>query len=380
MIYILIPDSLTRKGFDICSIVIKKFNKYKILAGYKIPYFNSELFARILYRNTAVLLRDSYCYFESDLRNISNTYNESKIVFIPTEEVYVELFLKFVKKNGDLNFIYQLPRLDIYDEVRDKKRLNLLCLKNSISAPLCYNIDNIQHLSQEKYPLLLKPCVGSGSRGLIRLYKKEDLTLDIIRELGTETYHIQELIDNGKDVKGAFFLYSNGHFVNAYTHERIRTSPKEGGVTVLSKYSHNQKLIDEGKALLDKIKWNGLIMLEFLYDIKSKRYKIIEANPRLWGSIMLSEYSNTCLLSNYINLCVGKNAVLKEEPNKVIFIRWFFPVDFLGYIRERGRIKDFWKFNDTCFINWTYANKFSSILFNACALFNPHNLMRFFRK
>ena len=41
---------------------------------------------------------------------------------------------------------------------------------------------------------------------------------------------------------------------------------------------------------LNVSKWNGLIMLEYLYDSKASVYKLIEANPRIWGSIMLGLY------------------------------------------------------------------------------------------
>jgi predicted ATP-grasp superfamily ATP-dependent carboligase len=380
MTYLLIPDSLTRKGFDICSILIDRFKEFKFLIGYKRPRVSSKLYTQVLYHRKAVLLRDNYYEFERDLIKISSDVGGDKIIFIPTEEIYVELFLRFVKSNGNRNFIYQLPDLDLYNLIRNKRELNLLCNKNGVGSPKCYDVDDLANLTDKDFPLLLKPCIGSGSRGLIRLYKRNDLTPTVYQQMEGESYHIQELIENGKDVKGAFFLYFNGKFVNAYTHERIRTSPKEGGVTVLSKYSYNQDIIRTGKSLLDRVKWNGLIMLEFLYDKKTNTYKIIEANPRLWGSIMLSEYSNTNLLTDYVNLCAGNHTSYSDAPSKDLFIRWFFPVDLLGYVRERGQIDGFWTFKDTCYINWSYANKFSSIIFNFCALFNPHNLMRFFRK
>ena len=179
---------------------------------------------------------------------------------------------------------------------------------------------------------------------------------------------------------GAFFLYSKeGRCVGAYSHQRIRTSPPGGGVTVLSKMTYNKDVIEEGKRILEAIGWRGLIMLEFLYDNKTNTYKVIEANPRVWGSVMLSEYGGGFLLTNYVRLCMNeKPKTAQIDTNK--YIRWLFPVDILNYIKSLGRIPDFWNFESTCFINWSYSKKWTSIKFNFFNLFSIRNLKRFLRR
>ena len=118
-------------------------------------------------------------------------------------------------------------------------------------------------------------------------------------------------------------------------------------------------------------------MLEYIYDDRSDEYKLIEANPRIWGSIMLSEYSGANLLSNYIRICLGQpieKPMMKEEA----YIRWFFPVDLLNWIKKKGRIKNFWNFKNTCVINWTYARKDRALMFILMSVFNMHNLKNLF--
>jgi hypothetical protein len=141
----------------------------------------------------------------------------------------------------------------------------------------------------------------------------------------------------------------------------------------------NNAVLEEGKKLLDKIHWNGLVMLEFIYDAKSDKYKVIEANPRLWGSVMLSEYSGANLLSNYVRLCVGEQLV-HDDIRENAKIRWFFPVDLLSYVSEGFSVKGFWDFKDTCFINWTYAGKGAATIYNVVSLFDVHKIKRFFRR
>ena len=322
---------------------------------------------------------DSESVFIEDLKAVSEKYYEDKIVFLPMEEKTVAFFYSFLNSYGPRNFVFLLPEEQVFTTLRNKGELNQYCANNGLSAPEFFSVPQLDNLPTEKYPILLKPCVGSGSEGQYRLYKPEDYTPEIKEMVNSKPYLAQELIGNGHDVKGAFYLYDKNGYVDAYTHERIRTSPPTGGVTVLSRLTHDQDVIEEGKKILDTIGWQGLIMLEFLYDQKTGKYKVIEANPRVWGSIMLSEYGGSRLLTNYIRSCIGVS-LTSERKEGNCFIRWFFPVDLLNYLKSLGRIKDFWNFKDTCFINWSYAPKTSAILFNFHNLFQLKNLKRFLRK
>jgi predicted ATP-grasp superfamily ATP-dependent carboligase len=377
---ILISDIFHRKVFDVISIIHSKFPENKLILG--LPSIDKLSFikASILYKgNIEYLNTRSIDEFYKCLNNISNKYFKDKIIFIPVEEETTLFFLRFISIYGNLNFSYLLPELTVFETVRNKFDLNKYCIEYGINSPHMFHVYELKSLPECDYPILLKPCIGSGSKGLIRLLSSVDLTEDIYKQVQNKEYLAQELIPNGKEVKGAFFLCREGEIIGAYCHERIRTSPPNGGVTILSKITTNEQIISEGSKLLKSLKWEGLIMLEFLYDPKSDCYKIIEANPRLWGSIMLSEYSGANLLENYILICMGKE-IKKEIIKENVYIRWLFPADVLNYLKSGFRIKDFWKMKDTCFINWTYAPKISAIFYNVISIFNFRNISRYFRK
>lgn len=380
MIRLLVPDAETRKAFDIISILKDVFPDYPVIAGDVEGTRRSSRHLYRLFNSDVEILRVSKdSVFVSDLIVISEKYFEDRIVFIPIEEHSVAFFYSFLMGYGKKNFAFLLPNEDVFYTLRDKGSFNEYCCNNKLSAPAYYQIGELLNLEQDKFPILLKPCVGSGSEGQIRLYKPQDLSTEILSEINKKPYLAQEFIGNGHDVHGAFYLYDEDGFVDAYTHERIRTSPPTGGVTVLSKLSHNQTVIDEGRKILDLIGWKGLVMLEFLYDEKSGKYKVIEANPRVWGSIMLSEFGGSHLLTNYVRRCIGEHSIADYREGDS-YIRWFFPVDVLNYVRSAGHIKDFWNFKNTCFINWSYARPGSAMRFNLWNMFRLKNLKRFMRK
>lgn len=377
MNYILVSDTKYRKAFDITNILSQEFPQNPILLGVESVSFFKKLHYRLSYGNKKVVLLRSYDkeLFETDLDNLCKEYNNDTITYIPVEEETTDYFCSYIEKRKNNVLRFLLPDSGLYKKFRNKGDLNEYCLKNGISAPKRFDIPEF---ADDAYPIILKPKIGSGSSGIIRLEKKEDYTDEVRKTITREEYLAQELIPNGKEVHGAFYLCKDGKVMGAYTHKRIRTMPEEGGVTVCSKIGDNHKLVEEGRKLLETAKWNGLVMLEFLYDPKTDSYKIIEANPRLWGSIMLSEYSEANLLKNYVNICLGKPvepSVIKEST----YIRWPI-IDFVGYIRKFGKIPGFWHKKETCFINWTYARKDRAIIFILTSIFNFSNIKKLFKK
>lgn len=375
MIYILVTDIQYRKTFDVLSIIKKVFPNEKLIFAST----NGRTFAHLCYGlGNVEKLRtgDGYGIFSNDFGLLLKKYSADRLIYIPVEEQTTDYVIDYVRNNGKGPLFYLLPSASLYKTFRNKKLLSEYCLKECFPAPREFYFSDLPNV---EYPVLLKPEIGSGSHGQYRLYKKEDYTQDIQTALNREPYLVQELLPNGKDVQGAFYLCHAGKVIGAYTHKRIRTSPEEGGVTVLSRKDDNPRLIQQGKELLEHAGWEGLIMLEYIYDERCDQYKLIEANPRLWGSIMLSEYCGANLLSNYIRLCLGlpvNTTGIREEA----YIRWLFPMDIVNWFKKKGKVKDFWNFQNTCFINWTYARKDRALFFLMFSVFNMDNIRKLLKR
>lgn len=373
MTYILITDVQYRKEFDNVSIIKKLFPNEHLLLGTT----KGSLFCKLVYGCCSVEKlrteegKESFFY---DFKNLLEKYSQDRIIYVPGEEQTTDYVVDYIEQFGQGNIVGLLPPASLYKLFRNKRTLNHYCIENGFPAPKEYKVEDLPNVG---YPVLLKPEIGSGSHGQYRLYKEEDYTEEIKTVLCKEPYLIQELLPNGKEVQGGFFLCHDGKVIGAYTHKRIRTSPEEGGVTVLSCLNDNPQLINQGIQLLEHAGWEGLVMLEYIYDGRSGEYKLIEANPRIWGSIMLSEYSGANLLSNYIRVCL-EQPIEKPQMKEEAYIRWFFPVDLLNWIKKKGKIKDFWNFKNTCVINWTYARKDRALMFILMSVFNIHNLKKLF--
>lgn len=375
MRHLLISDSQHRKDFDIISIIKDAFPKEHLVIGTTA----GQLFCKLCYGSCDVVrwrTEGTQEEFDEDLDAILKKYEGNELVYLPMEEFTTDFFIEYITKHSPKGITSLLPSIDLYRQFRNKESLNRYCLANGFSAPMLYETDG---LDGAQYPVILKPVIGSGSHGIMRLMKAVDLTDEVKEKLKAERYVAQELIPNGKDVHGAFFLCKEGKVIGAYTHQRIRTSPEEGGVTVLSKMCYEEELINEGAKLLEAVKWDGLVMLEYLWDERTKKYKVIEANPRMWGSIMLSEYGGAYLLTNYVRLVLGMEPK-QPEVNTERYIRWLFPMDLMNLLKRKFRMSGFWNMKNTCFINWSYARKDRALWFIFFSIFNKENLSKLFKR
>lgn len=358
---ILITDTISRKAFDLVNILLRKFTNDSIIYTYDINKFVNKLIYRPVH---LYLLRNTR--FSEDLNYISKTFSDDEIIYFPIEEQTTLLFYKYIENNPKTNFRFLLPSMDSYKISRDKERLNIYCKSNNVPAPYYYSENDIRK-KNFKYPIILKPKIGSGSEGIKYIFSNSELT---INKIDFKEYFIQELLKNPKSVSAGFFLCKNGQVISFYSHQRIRTYPSSGGVSVFSKSVNDRKVRLAGEKIVKKLKWSGFIMIEFLYCPRNKTFKVIEINPRLWGSYLLSEFCNSNFTFGYIDLCLNKNTKFSKVVSEK-YIRWIFPYDLIYFFKNpQDPVEFFKKTSDTCYINFTYSNYSKSIKYILLTYFN----------
>jgi predicted ATP-grasp superfamily ATP-dependent carboligase len=81
---------------------------------------------------------------------------------------------------------------------------------------------------------------------------------------------------------------SRGEPVATFCHHRLREYPIRGGPSTLCESVYDETLIELGTRLLRRLCWRGVAMVEFKRDRCDGRYKLMEINPRYWGSMPLA--------------------------------------------------------------------------------------------
>jgi predicted ATP-grasp superfamily ATP-dependent carboligase len=199
-------------------------------------------------------------------------------------------------------------------------------------------------------PLVLKPEMGEGGRGLFYCWTRADLSraLGHIARGGAD-YVAQELIPGGGDALGVSMLMGpDGEVVAGFTHRRLREYPLCGGPSTLRE-SYRHPFAEEcALRLLRAMDWQGVAMVEFKVDPRDGTPKLMEINPKFWGSLPLAIRSGVdfpyLLYRSAMGLAVRPPA---PQPSG-IQCRNLLPGDLLYFLARRGQVPgDFWRWKGT---------------------------------
>jgi len=165
--------------------------------------------------------------------------------------------------------------------------------ENGIPCPETYVVEDAAEVRRLRdrieYPVVIKPRVGSGSEGIRYVASREEL-LPKYREVAAkyEKPMIQEYIP-GDGAYGLEALFNSASEPRAvFIHRRIREYPVTGGPSVLRESAEHPEVRKLGLKLLRALGWYGVAMVEFRIDSRDKKPKLMEINPRFWGSLQLS--------------------------------------------------------------------------------------------
>ena len=192
-------------------------------------------------------------------------------------------------------------------------------------------------VNENNFPLVIKGS-KSGVENLKYCNNNRQLVIGIKRLLRSEKEIICQEYINGT-AHGFYAFYDNGRMIAKFMHKRIKQFPVTGGASAVARSYSDDRLETLGKLLLDKLKWNGPAMVEFKLDSKDLNYKLIEINPKLWGSLDLTVSSGIDIPELYVEKLKNKKSggffVYKDN-----IYRWIFPSEALHFIASGfGRIK-----------------------------------------
>lgn len=88
---------------------------------------------------------------------------------------------------------------------------------------------------------------------------------------------------------GIFLLLWGGEVLAQFAHRRIREKPPEGGVSVYREsIGVDAELVARSRALLERLGWEGVAMVEYKVDAATGTPYLMEINARFWGSLQLA--------------------------------------------------------------------------------------------
>jgi predicted ATP-grasp superfamily ATP-dependent carboligase len=99
---------------------------------------------------------------------------------------------------------------------------------------------------------------------------------------------VQEYVPNGGE-RGVYVVYGcDGSLLGQTVQRRLRSSHDDGGASTYRETVDDPELCRVAERLLEQQEWRGVAMVEFRIDARTGEAKLMEVNPRLWGSLALT--------------------------------------------------------------------------------------------
>lgn len=274
-------------------------------------------------------------------------------MLLPMEEDTAYLLSDHLDTFSRLAYL-PIPSRNTFSWVRDKANVIRLAEQLGIPVPRTWHIRQLSQLDDLArtlpYPVVIKPRISSGAVGVAYPENRQELE---------ETYQavhrrfpyplIQEFIPREGSGYGASLLFDETSRLKAgFVHKRLREYPVTGGASTLRVSIRHDDIYDMARTLLERIGWFGVAMVEFKIDPRDGLPKLMEINPRFWGSLSLAIHAGVNFPLLLHKMAMGRHFDPVENYRAGIACRWLIPGDMLHFIYnpKRSRImKDFFRFN-----------------------------------
>lgn len=191
-------------------------------------------------------------------------------------------------------------------------------------------LDEVEELSWNlEYPCVLKWRGSAGSVGL-RFPRSPHELLAAFGELpqgGDALYDHRPLIQEFVPgyVHDVCMLFDRGEPRAVLTQRRVRTWHPDGGMGVLDETTHEPELADAAIRLFQALNWHGPGQAEFKIDARDGTPRLMEINPRFWGTVGMAMYAGVDFAALTADLaCHGRVDPVVDYPAGLRY-RWPFP-------------------------------------------------------
>lgn len=241
---------------------------------------------------------------------------------------------------------FQIPLLvadfDTFELANNKLATAEHCEQIGIACPTTYEASDdgdLRAIAREvRYPAVVKARSGQGVDATVRFVNNADELLAAHGELTasegpTEAYDTRPLIQEfiPGHIHDACTLTVNGDVLAVVTQVRRLMYPIYGGVGAVNVTTHDPRLTALASKLLESLSWSGPAQVEFKYDPRDGEYKLIEINPKLWGTLDLSIKAGVCFPAMIRDTLLGRTVQRHPRYRAGLRYRFWFSQATMAY-------------------------------------------------
>ena len=283
--------------------------------------------------------------------------SEEDVIFPMLEETMLLLAKNKAKLQCRLGF-------SDYETLRtasDKSLLIQHAIKNNIPCPKTFFITNREDIrdciSVIDFPVILKPGRGAGGKGIQSIDSPDQLPAIAERSLANNgPLLLQEKIPFTKKYTIGALCNFEHELKRVCVMQELRNYPVETGQACYVETVNEPGLVQFAEKLLSSMDFVGIADIDLVIDSRDNQPKLMEINPRFWGSLQLAINAgvdfpyllNTMLIDGDIEKSLGyqtgvrcRYVVYTEIKRLITILRGDYPARY-----KRKVLLDFFKMHD----------------------------------
>ncbi len=229
----------------------------------------------------------------SDLIELADRHGMRGWVLFPAADPEVQLV---AQNHAELSKVFRLvtPPWDVAQWALDKTLTYQRAATLGIDHPKTYQPRDRREVENLdcRFPLVLKPAVKEGRNvfTLAKAWRVDDRAAllsrydEAVAAVGHDHIVIQELIAGGGSAQFSYAaVWDRGSPIASMVARRTRQYPTDFGRTsTFVETIHNAQVEEAATKFLNSLHYNGIAEIEFKFDARDGRYKILDVNARTW--------------------------------------------------------------------------------------------------
>lgn len=250
---------------------------------------------------------------------------------------------------------FALPPIDTFRLANDKLATARHAEAIGIPTPRTYSDTTPADLDaiarDARFPLVVKARSGSGVTDALTYVATPDALRLAYEAMSHRPGHatrdytaplIQEYIPG--HIHDVCTVSWRGEVIAALTQVRQIMSPIDGGVGAINRTTDHPDLRTLAVRLLESLHYHGPAQVEFKRDARDGTWKLIELNPKLWGTLPLSLHAGLDFPALIRDLVLGR-PITRMPPYRVgLRMAFLFPqcTQALTQLARRHGIRRLW--------------------------------------
>lgn len=270
---------------------------------------------------------------------------KQKAVLFPCLDEWVFAVARHASELGEY-FILPFSDLETVERILDKNLLYRKCEERGIPIPRTFYIgeQSPERIAREiEFPCIVKPALqreftNEFGEKVLRAESREDF-LALCERAGHHALLAQEIVGAGTDSFYSLCSYvgRDGNAKGVFAGRKLEQYPPDFGTACLVDSRYVEEIVERGVDILKQFGYRGISEVEFIYDDRSRDFKLLDINTRVWKWIGLPIYAGIDLpWLAYADAVFGNVEAAGRQRDG---LRWVYLKDYIALRRARAGVE-----------------------------------------